>query len=187
MKEKRDIKSKQATVNCMEEQTLDLFNDSSAQYATKEMDRLRTISNRSEGDESGGSFGSLHLRLDSMEDDEDTAFTFPRSPVNSKVGSRGNKSKVSTSFTNFSELSQQSSQSSTCMQRLVSSELGESANSLEASSDSSRIPPGQGDGVGTNGEMCSGRDTPEIFSFARLRHLISPPSEGTEQATKKVL
>ena len=179
---KKQKKFKQTAVN-LEEKTMDLFGDSRSKGGAADESLPKDSST---GKDSGESVESLCLRLDSVEDGDDTNFNFPSLPVSTKhkteISSKGEKT-----LTNISEVSQESSQSS--FGAGLGSEFGESANSLEASSDSSRIPPGQGDNNNAQGndDRSSGMKTPEMFStFSRLRNLIGITSDGDTQSFKKV-
>lgn len=206
---RKQKKSKQTAVN-LEETTMDLFVDSRSKEGVTDDEPLPMNSN-SEKD-SGESVASLCLRLDSVEDGDDTNFNFPSLPVSTKLKTKMS-SKGERNLTNISEVSQESSQSS--FGAGLGSEFGESANSLDASSDSSRIPPGQGDNNAQGNEdrsldassdssripprqgdnnaqviedRSSGKKTPEIFSsFSKLRNLIGMTSDGDTQSIRKVI
>lgn len=181
---KKQKKSKQSTVN-PEEQTMDLFCDSRSKGAESDEPLLQ---NSNTEKDSGESMASLCLRLDSLEDGDDTNFNFPSLPVATKlINKTKTSSKPDKNLTNISEVSQESSQSS--FGGGLGSEFGESANSLEASSDSSRIPPGQGDNNAQgNDDRSSGKKTPEPFSsFSRLRNLIGMTSDGDSHSFRKVI
>ncbi|XP_078349203.1 uncharacterized protein LOC144634183 isoform X2 [Oculina patagonica] len=175
---KKQKKSRQTAVN-LEEKTMDLFADSRSKGGVTDEPLLKD--SNAEKD-SGESMASLCLRLDSVEDGDDTNFNFPSLPATKlKTKLKGEKN-----LTNISEVSQESSQSS--FGTGFASEFGESANSLEASSDSSRIPPGQGDNNNAQGneDRSDGKKTPEMFSsFSRLRNLIGMTSDGDTQSAKK--
>ncbi|XP_022798593.1 claspin-like isoform X2 [Stylophora pistillata] len=156
------------------EETMDLFCDSRSRGLEND-GSLEKNSNNEKG--TGESVESLCLRLDSLEDGDDTNFNFPSSPVSSKM-----KAKMK-NVANISEASQESSQSSFGVG--LGSEFGENANSLEASSDSSVIPPGEGDSRAL-GDRSSGKKTPEIFSsFSRVRNLIGIGNYGDTLYEKK--
>ena len=159
---------------------MDLFGDSRSRSDAKgeSNDSMPKISHAERDSED--STASLCLRLDSVEDGDESNFNFPSLSMSSNTRTKIH-SKVDKSLTNISEVSQESSQSS--FGGLLGSEFGESANSLEASSDSSRIPPGQGG----NNELHSGKKTPELFSsYSRLRNLIGMNSDGVSNSAKKV-
>lgn len=179
---KKHKEPKQLPLN-IEEKTMDLFCDSRSLSDTKGESNDSLPKNSNAEKDSGGSAASLCLRLDSVEDGDESNFNFPSLPVSSKPKM---SSKVDKPLTNISEMSQESSQSS--FGGTLGSEFGDSANSLEASNDSSRIPPGQGEKIAQgNDEMHSGKKTPELFSsFSRLRNLIGVTAGGDAQSTKKV-
>lgn len=179
LKLKRKLKKSKESAPNLREETMDLFCDSRSKGLEND-EPLQKNSNTEK--DSGESVESLCLRLDSLEDGDDTNFNFPSSPVSSKL-----KAKLK-NMANISEASQESSHSS--IVGGLGSEFGESANSLEASSDSSIIPPGQGDNnaQGINEDRRSGKKTPEIFSsFSRVRNLIGMASDGDTQSVKKVI
>lgn len=181
---KKHKESKKLTLN-IEDETMDLFCDSRSRCDSKGDSNDFVPKNSKTEKDSGESVVSLSLCLDSVEDGEESNFNFPSLPVSSKLKTKVS-SKVVQSLMNISEVSQESSQSS--FGDALGSEFGESANSLEASSDSSRIPPGQGENSAQgNKEMHSGKKTPELFSsFSKLRNLIGITIDGDAQSTKKV-
>ena len=162
---------------------MDLFGDSRSRSDAKgeSNDSMPKISHAERDSEDS----TASLRLDSVEDGDESNFNFPSLLMSSNTRTKIH-SKVDKPLTNISEVSQESSQSS--FGGLLGSEFGESANSLEASSDSSRIPPGQGGGNAQgNNELHSGKKTPELFSsYSRLRNLIGMNSDGVSNSTKKV-
>lgn len=179
---KKQKKSRQTAVN-LEEKTMDLFADSHSKGGVTDEPLLKD-SNADK--DSGESMASLCLRLDSIEDGDDTNFNFPSLPLSTKLKTKIS-SKGEKNLTNISEVSQESSQSN--FGAGLGSEFGESANSLEGSSDSSRIPPGQGDNNAQgNEDRSDGKKTPEMFSsFSRLRNLIGMTSDGDTQSIRKVM
>lgn len=181
---KKHKESKKLTLN-IEDETMDLFCDSRSRCDSKGDSNDSVPKNSKTEKDSGESVVSLSLCLDSVEDGEESNFNFPSLPVSSKLKTKVS-SKVVQSLMNISEVSQESSQSS--FGDALGSEFGESANSLEASSDSSRIPPGQGENNAQgNEEVHSGKKTPELFSsFSKLRNLIGITTDGDAQSTKKV-
>ena len=181
---KKHKESKKSNLN-IEDETMDLFCDSRSRCDSKGDSNDSVPKNSKTEKDSGESAVSLSLRLDSVEDGEESNFNFPSSPVSSKLKTKVS-SKVVKSLMNISEVSQESSQSS--FGDALGSEFGESANSLEASSDSSRIPPAQGENnAQENEEVHSGKKTPELFSsFSKLRNLIGVTTDGDAQSTKKV-
>ena len=182
--QKKLNKSKLPNFN-VDDKTMDLFGDSRSRSDAKgeSNDSMAKIGHAERDSED--STASLCLRLDSVEDGDESNFNFPSLPMSSNTRTKID-SKVDKSLTNISEVSQESSQSS--FGGLLGSEFGESANSLEASSDSSRIPPGQGGGNAQgNNELHSGKKTPELFSsYSRLRNLIGMNSDDVSNSTKKV-
>ena len=182
---KKHNESKKLTLN-IEDATMDLFCDSRSRCDTKGDSNDSVPKNNKTEKDSEESAASLSLRLDSVEDGDESNFSFPSLPASSKRKTNVS-SKVVKSLMNISEVSQESSQSS--FGDALGSEFGEiSANSLEASSDSSRIPPGQGESNAQgNEEKHSGKKTPELFSsFSKLRNLIGITTNGDAQSTKKV-
>lgn len=181
---KKHKESKKLTLN-IEDETMDLFCDSRSRCDSKGDSNDSVPKNSKTEKDSGESVVSLSLCLDSVEDGEESNFNFPSLPVSSKLKTKVS-SKVVQSLMNISEVLQESSQSS--FGDALGSEFGESANSLEASSDSSRIPPGQGENNAQgNEEVHSGKKTPELFSsFSKLRNLIGITTDGDAQSTKKV-
>ena len=181
---KKHKESEKLTLN-IEDETMDLFCDSRSRCDSKGDSDDSVPKNSKTEKDSGESAVSLSLRLDSVEDGEESNFNFPSLPVSPKLKTKVS-SKVVKSLMNISEVSQESSQSS--FGDVLGSEFGESANSLEASSDSSRIPAGQGENNAQgNEEVHSGKKTPELFSsFSKLRNLIGITTDGDAQSTKKV-
>ncbi|RMX43989.1 hypothetical protein pdam_00017576 [Pocillopora damicornis] len=161
------------------EETMDLFGfGDSRSRGPENGGSLENNSNSEKG--TGESVESLCLRLDSLEDGDDTNFHFPSSPLLSKMKAK------SKNVANISEASQESSQSS--FGGGLGSEFGGNANSLEASSDSNVIPPGQGDNrvLGMDEDRSPGKKTPEIFSsFSRVRHLMGMGNYGDALSVKK--
>ena len=181
---KKHKTSEHSTLN-MEEKTMDLFCDNHSRCDTKGDSNDSLSKNSTTEKDSGDSAISLCLRLDSVEDGDESIFSFPSAPVSSKLKNMVS-SKVDKPLMNISEVSQESSQSS--LGGVISSECGESTNSLGASSDSSRIPPGQGENNALgNEETNSGKKTPELFSsFSKLRSLIGMTTDEDAQVIKKV-
>ena len=181
-KQKKHIKYIQSMAN-PEEGTMDLFCDSRSSKGEVTDEPL--LNNNTDKD-SGESMTSLCLRLDSVEDGDDTIFNFPSLPMSTKLKTKIS-SKREKNLTDISEISQESSQSS--FGGGLGSEFGESANSLEASSDSSRIPPGQGENNDQENEDGGfGKREPKTFSsFSRLRNLFGMTSDGDAQSTRKVI
>lgn len=179
---KKQKKPKQSMVN-LEEKTMDLFCDSRSKEGVTDEPSLK---NSNTEKDSAESVASLCLRLDSIEEGNDTNFNFPSLPVSTKLKTRVN-SKGEEHLTNISDVSQESSQSS--FGKGLGSEFGECTNSLEASSDSSRIPLGQGDNnTRGNEDRSSGKISPEKFSsFLRLRNLIGITNDGDTQSIRKVI
>ena len=179
---KKHKKSKQSMVN-PEEKTMDLFCDSRSKEGVLDEPSLK---NSNTEKDSAESVASLCLRLDSLEEGNDTNFNFPSVPVSTKLNT-GVNSKGEKDFTNISDVSQESSQPS--FGEGLGSGFGECSNSLEVSSDSSRIPPGQGDNnTQENEDRRSDKKTPETFSsFSRLRNLIGLTNDGDTQSVKKVI
>lgn len=175
---KKPKQTKESTIHPKEE-TMDLFGFGDSRSRGPENDgSLENNSNSEKG--TGESVESLCLRLDSLEDGDDTNFHFPSSPVLSKMKAK-NKNVA-----NISEASQESSQSS--FGGGLGSEFGGNVNSLEASSDSNVIPPGQRDNrvLGMDEDRSPGKKTPEIFlSFSRVRHLMSMGNYGDALSVKK--
>ena len=175
-------KQKRPMLN-LEEKTMDLFCDSHSKGGVLDEPSLKDSNTDKDSAES---VTSLCLRLDSIEEGDDTNFNFPSLPVSAKlkagVNSKGEKHLMS-----ISDVSQESSQSS--FAEGLGSQFGECSNSLEASSDSSRIPPGQGDNnTGENEDRSSDKKTPETFSsFSRLRNLIGLTNDGDAQSIAKVI
>ena len=178
---KKHKKSKQSMVN-LEEKTMDLFCDSRSKGGILDEPTLKNNNTDKDSAESE----SLCLRLDSLEEGDDTNFNFPSLTVSTKLKT-GVNSKGEKHLTNISDVSQESSQSSFGVGSR--SGFGECTNSLEASSDSSRIPPGQGDNnTRENEDRTSDRKTPETFSsFSKLRSLIGLTSDEDTQSIKKVI
>ena len=176
---KKRKKLKQSVVN-LEEKTMDLFCDSRSKGGV--LDEVSLKNSNTEKD-SAESVASLCLRLDSLEEGDDTNFNFPSLPVSTKLNTRVN-SKGEKHLTNVSDISQESS-----FGEGLRSEFSECTNSLEASSDSSRIDPGQGaNKTQENEDRSSDKKTPETFSsFARLRNLIGITNGGDTQSIKKVI
>lgn len=181
---KKHIKSKHSTLN-IEEKTMDLFCDNHSHSETKGDSNDSLPENSTTKKDTGDSATSLCLRLDSVEDGDESVFSFPSVPVSSKLKNMVS-SNVDRSLMNIYEGSQESSQSS--LGGVMSSEFGESTNSLGASSDSSKIPPGQGENSALgNEETNSGKKTPELFSsFSKLRSLIGMATGEDAQSIKKV-
>lgn len=179
---KKHKKSKQSMVN-LEEKTMDLFCDSHSKGGVLDEPSLK---NNNTDKDSAESVTSLCLRLDSLEEGDDTNFNFPSLPVSSKFKT-GLNFKGGKHLTNSSDASQESSQSS--FGEGSRSGFGECTNSLEASSDSSRIPPGQGENnTLENEDRSSDKKTPETFSsFSKLRNLIGLMNDGDTQSIKKVI
>jgi len=167
----------------LEEKTMDLFCDSRSNGGVLDEPSLKDSNT---GKDSAESVASLCLRLDSIEEGDDTNFNFPSLPVSTKLKT-GVNSKGEKYLTNFSDVSQESSQSS--FGEGLGPQFGECSNSLEGSSDSSRIPPGQGENtIGKNEDRSSDKKTPETFSsFSRLRNLIGLTNDGDAQSIKKVI
>ena len=167
---------------------MELFNNDTHSKSKDTNDDSKDVEN---GGKEGSHFGSLSLRLDSLEDTEDTAFNFlPSAGPENLTSKYKGKAKATLGLdkpaVTVSDLSQESSQS--MFDRRVSSEFSESCNSLEASNESSRIPPGQGEGSGKVVHASSGRNTPELFTpFSRLRNLLGGTTQATERTFKKVL
>ena len=178
---KKHKKSKHSMVN-LEEKTMDLFCDSRSKGGILDEPSLKNNSRDKDSAESV----SLCLRLDSLEEGDDTNFNFPSLPVSTKLKT-GVNSKGEKNLTNISDASQESSQSS--FGEGSRSGFGDCTNSLEASSDSSRIPPGQGDNnTRENEDRSSDKKTPETFScFSKLRNLIGLTNDGETQSIKKVI
>lgn len=178
---KKHKKSNQSMVN-LEEKTMDLFCDSHSKGGVLDEPSQKNNTDK----DSAESVTSLCLRLDSLEEGDDTNFNFPSLPVSSKLktGLNFNGGKH---LTNISDASQESSQSS--FGEGSRSGFGECTNSLEASSDSSRIPPGQGENnILGNEDRSSDKKTPETFSsFSKLRNLIGLTNDGDTQSIKKVI
>ena len=179
---KKHKKSKHSMVN-LEEKTMDLFCDSHSKGGVLDEPSLK---NNNTDKDSAESVTSLCLRLDSLEEGDDTNFNFPSLPVSTKLKT-GVNSKGGKNLTNISDASQESSQSS--FGEGSRSGFGDCTNSLEASSDSSRIPPGQGDNNTQESEdRSSDKKTPETFScFSKLRNLIGLTNDGDTQSIKKVI
>ena len=184
-KSKKKLKKHKKSMVNLEEKTMDLFCDSRSKGGV--LDELSLKNSNTEKD-SADSVASLCLRLDSLEEGDDTNFNFPSSLVSTKLNTSIN-SKEEKHLTNISDISQESRQS--IFGEGSRSGFGECTNSLEASSDSSRIPPGQGSGDNNtqeNGDRSSDKKTPETFSsFARLRNLIGITNGGDTQSLKKVI
>ena len=164
---------------------MDLYGDSRSRDDSKGESNDSLPTNGNAVKDSGESAASLCLRLDSVEDGDESNFNFPSLPASLKLKTKVG-SKVDNLLMNITEVSQESSQSS--FGGLLSSELGESTNSLGASSDSSRIPPGQGENNAQgNDELPFSKKTPELFSsFSRLRNLIGMSNDGDAHPAKKV-
>ena len=177
---KKPKQTEESTIHPKEE-TMDLFGfGDSRSRGPENGGSLENNSNSEKG--TGESVESLCLRLDSLEDGDDTNFHFPSSPLLSKMKAK------SKNVANISEASQESSQSS--FGGGLGSEFGGNANSLEASSDSNVIPPGQGDNrvLGMDEDRSPGKKTPEIFSsFSRVRHLMGMGNYGDALSVKKVI
>lgn len=184
-KSKKKLKKQKKSMVNLEEKTMDLFCDSRSKGGVLDEPSLK---NSNTEKDSADSVASLCLRLDSLEEGDDTNFNFPSLPVSTKLNTSVN-SKGERHLTNISDISQESRQSS--FGEGLRSEFGECTNSLEASSDSSRIPPGQGSGDNNtqeNEDRSSDKKTPETFSsFARLRNLIGITDDGDTQSLKKVI
>lgn len=180
---KKRKKPKQSMVN-LEEKTMDLFCDSHSKGGPLDEPSLK---NSNTEKDSAESVASLCLRLDCLEEGDDTNFNFPSLPVSTKLTTGVRKGEKH--LANISDISQESSQSSFGEGSASASVLGECTNSLEPSSDSSRIPPGQGDNnTQENEDRSSDKKTPETFSsFSRLRNLIGLTNDGDTQSIKKVI
>ncbi|XP_068730947.1 claspin-like [Montipora capricornis] len=172
VKAKKKFKVSKRSNLDIEEKTMDLFCDSRSQSNDKSSSNdCFPKDSKMESDNNELSASKLCLRLDSVEDGDESNFSFPNLPLSSKLKTK-NSSKEDKALISISEVSQDSSQSS--VGGALGSEFRESANSLDASSDSSKIPAGQGEGNDQdNQEVDSSNKTPELFSsFSKLRNLI---------------
>lgn len=173
-KAKRKLKGLKLSKMDSEERTMDLFGDSRSHSdaKTESYETFPKIGKEEFDNEEPAS--TLCLRLDSLEDDDESHFSFPSSPSSSR-----NKAKSSfggqKAMTDISEVSQESS-----VGCAAGSEFGESVNSLDASSDSSRIQAAQEKGS-------TSKKTPEPFSsFSKLRNLIGMPTSQDNPSLRKV-
>ena len=173
-KAKRKLKELKLSKMDNEEKTMDLFGDSRS-HSDAKIDSNDTFPKNGKEEFANEEPASrLRLRLDSVEDDDESHFSFPNSPSSSR-----NKTKSSfggqKAMTDISEVSQESS-----VGCAAESEFGESVNSLDASSDSSRIQAAQEKGSAS-------KKTPELFSsFSKLRNLIGMPASQDNPSLRKV-
>ena len=173
-KVKKKLKELKLSKMDCEEKTMDLFGDSRS-HSDAKTDSNDTFQKNGKGEfDSEEPASRLRLRLDSLEDDDELHFSFPSSPLSSR-----NKTKNSfggqKAMTDISEVSQGSS-----VGCAAGSEFGESVNSLDTSSDSSRIQAAQEKGSAS-------KKTPELFSsFSKLRNLIGMPANQDTPSLRKV-
>ena len=173
-KAKRKLKELKLSKIDNEEKTMDLFGDSRS-HSDAKIDSNDTFPRDDKEEFANEEPASrLCLRLDSVEDDDESHFSFPNSPSSSR-----NKTKssfgVQKAMTDISEVSQESS-----VGCAAGSEFGESVNSLDASSDSSRIQAAQE-------KDSASKKTPELYSsFSKLRNLIGMPASQDNPSLRKV-
>ncbi|XP_029207687.2 claspin-like [Acropora millepora] len=172
-KAKRKLKELKLSKIDNEEKTMDLFGDSRS-HSDAKIDSNDTFPRNDKEEFANEEPASrLCLRLDSVEDDDESHFSFPNSPSSSR-----NKTKssfgVQKAMTDISEVSQESS-----VGCAAGSEFGESVNSLDASSDSSRIQAAQE-------KDSASKKTPELYSsFSKLRNLIGMPASQDNPSLRK--